>query len=114
MTYRIMQLKDKLLEDLMKEAQERGVGRLDGEKVDMVKDLAEAAYYCKVTEAMEGSSGYSTTGNPASGGGNMGYGMNRSMGHTELIDQLGKEFSAMNPEERMTMRNRVLSMLGSM
>lgn len=69
----IFDLKNQLLEDLEKDAQERGIDHLDKEKVDMVKDLAEAEkdcwkaeYYRSVTEAMEGASGYS--------GDMMGYG----------------------------------------
>ena len=61
----IYELKNMLLEEMMGEARERGVERLDKERVDMVKDLAEAekscweaAYYRAVTEAMEGGSGY--------------------------------------------------------
>lgn len=69
----IFDLKNQLLEDLEKDVQERGIDHLDKEKVDMVKDLAEAEkdcwkaeYYRSVTEAMEGSSGYN--------GDMMGYG----------------------------------------
>ena len=58
----IYELKNMLLEEMKKEAQERGIERLDKERVDMVKDLAaaekdcwEAEYYRSVSEAMEGS-----------------------------------------------------------
>lgn len=68
-------LKDELLEQMEKETGERGIDRLDKEKVDMVKDLAEAEkscweaeYYRSVTEAMEGGYGYEMGGNQ------MGYG----------------------------------------
>lgn len=61
----IYELKNQLLESMLREVQERGgIDRLDKERVDMVKDLAEAEkscweaeYYRSVTEAMEGSSG---------------------------------------------------------
>ena len=62
MVEEIYNLKNQLLESMAKEVDERGIERLDKEKVDMVKDLAEAEkscweaeYYRSVTEAMEGS-----------------------------------------------------------
>lgn len=73
----IYELKNKLLEEMMQDVQERGIERLDKEKVDMVKDLAdaekscwEAEYYRNVSEAMEGQSGY-----PQGGQGGSGYAM---------------------------------------
>ena len=61
----IYDLKNQLLEEMERDVKERGVERLDKEKVDMVKDLAEAEkscweaeYYRAVAEAMEGGSGY--------------------------------------------------------
>lgn len=58
----IYELKNMLLEEMQKDAQERGIERLDKERVDMVKDLAaaekdcwEAEYHRGVAEAMEGS-----------------------------------------------------------
>lgn len=62
----IYELKNQLLESMLREVQERGgIDRLDKERVDMVKDLAEAEkncweaeYYRSVAEAMEGQSGY--------------------------------------------------------
>lgn len=66
----IYELKNKLIEEMMRDVQERGVERLDKERVDMVKDLAEAEkscweaeYYRSVAEAMEGQSGYDMSGN---------------------------------------------------
>lgn len=63
----IYDLKNQLLEEMERDVRERGVERLDKEKVDMVKDLAEAEkscweaeYYRSVAEAMEGGSGYGT------------------------------------------------------
>lgn len=94
MVDRIYMLKNMILERIMKEVEERGIERVDGELVDMVKDLAEAEescwkaeYYRKVSEAMEGSSGYSggqgmsgysggqgTSGYSGGQGGRSGYG----------------------------------------
>ena len=58
----ITQLKNKMLMHVYKVAEEHGPGQVDGEMVDMIKDLAEAEYYCRVTEAMDGQ-----------GAGQMGY-----------------------------------------
>ena len=73
---------------------------------------------------MEEKSGYTmTNSNPASGGGNMarsGYGTPSmrqgydSMGHDNLIEKLGEEFRNMAPEEKMMMKNKVLTIMGSM
>ena len=65
----IYDLKNQLLEQLEKDVQERGADRLDKDKVDMVKDLAEAEkscweaeYYRSVAEAMGEGSGYDGAG----------------------------------------------------
>lgn len=70
MVEEIYELKNKLLEEMMRDVQERGVERLDKDRVDMVKDLAdaekscwEAEYYRSVAEAMENGSGYGMSGN---------------------------------------------------
>lgn len=87
----IYELKNRLLEEMAKDVSERGIERLDKEKVDMVKDLAdaekscwEAEYYRSVSEAMDGggydgTSGYQMGYSGASGarGGNYA-GMARS------------------------------------
>jgi len=127
----IYNLKNEFIQQAKKELKERGVERIDinrmGEIVDMIKDLAEseescweASYYRKVVEAMEGSSGYTqmTNSNPASGGGNMsrqGYGMRQgygSMGHDDIIEKLSEEYRQLGPEERMMMKNRIFTELG--
>lgn len=80
----IYELKNMLLESMMEEAKERGVERLDKERVDMVKDLAEAEkscweaeYYRGVSEAME-QSGY-----PGGQGGSGGSGYAGGMGYPQ-------------------------------
>ena len=86
MVEEIYDLKNQLLESMAKEIDERGIERLDKEKVDMVKDLAEAEkscweaeYYRSVTEAMEGGSGYD--GQMGMRGNQMGYdGMSGAQG----------------------------------
>lgn len=85
MVEEIYDLKNQLLDSMSKEIDERGIERLDKEKVDMVKDLAEAEkscweaeYYRSVTEAMEGGSGYDEMGMR---GNQMGYdGMSGAQG----------------------------------
>lgn len=85
MVEEIYDLKNQLLESIAKEIDERGIERLDKEKVDMVKDLSEAEkscweaeYYRSVTEAME-SSGYD--GQMGMRGNQMGYdGMSGAQG----------------------------------
>lgn len=79
MVNKIYELKNRLIEQLEKDARDKGVDRLDGEMVDMVKDLAEAEkccweaeYYRSVVEAMDGASGYMPMGYQGQGG-SMGY-----------------------------------------
>lgn len=84
MVERIYKMKNQLLQQAEKELDERGLDRIDvnrmGEMVDMIKDLAEAEascwqaeYYKTVTKAMEqGSSGYGGgTGSSAGYGSSM-------------------------------------------
>ena len=82
MVGKIYELKNRLIEQLEKDARDKGVDRLDGDMVDMVKDLAcaekdcwEAEYYRSVTEAMDGASGYMPMGYQGQGGSSMGYRM---------------------------------------
>lgn len=91
MVHKIAELKDRALERMEKEIQDRGVDRADlkelGELADIVKDLAsaekdcwEAEYYMTVTEAMGSGSGYMYDGTGMGDG--MGYngGTTRGMG----------------------------------
>ena len=58
----IFDAKAKVLERIKKSINERGIDRMDIAEMetlsDIVKDLAEADYYCTVTEAMQGNHGY--------------------------------------------------------
>lgn len=80
MVDKIYEIKNQLLERIMRDISERGIERLDSSMVDMVKDLAEAEkscweaeYYRSVSEAMEGESGSSGfMGYNGSGGGGGG------------------------------------------
>lgn len=123
----IYELKNKLLEEIDKDVSERGIERMDKEKVDMVKDLAEAEkecweaeYYKSVTEAMENPSGY--TQMPEYRDSRMGYrsGYRDSMGryasrsrsgYHETMDELRNAMSTASPEEREKMRRELRTML---
>ncbi len=127
MVEEVYKMKNEILKQAKKELEERGPDRMDvdrlGEMIDMVKDLAEtekscweAQYYRRVTEAMEGSSGYQMGGNMA----RQGYGMQSarqgyssgSMGHDDLIGKLSEEYRNLGPDERMMMKNRIFTELG--
>lgn len=119
MVEEIYKLKNEILQQAKKELDERGPERMDvdrlGAMVDMVKDLAEAEEKCwkaqyyrnAVTEAMESKYGYGSTGSPANGGNmsRMGYGDTK---HDSLVDELGKEYQRMSPDEKMMMRTKIL------
>lgn len=136
----IYELKNQLLESMLREVQERGgIDRLDKERVDMVKDLAEAEkscweaeYYRSVTEAMEGSqAGYSGMYGMQQGssGGNMRSGaqgasqsgyrdsMGRyarrgyGMGYQEHIDALKVEMQNADPQRREMMANELRNLM---
>ena len=60
----IYEIKNKIIEQVMKDLKDKGADRLDPEMIDMIKDLAEAEkscweaeYYRSVAEGMQ-SSGY--------------------------------------------------------
>lgn len=128
MVEKIYEIKNQLIQKIDKDIRERGIDRIDvmqlGELVDMVKDLAaaeescwEASYYRSVSEAMESGkkSGYGSMNRsgyqqqPA----RQGYGSG-SMGYHDLIDKLGEEYRNLTPDDRTTMRDQVLGMLGMM
>lgn len=97
MVDKIYEIKNQLLERITRDISERGIERLDGAMVDMVKDLAEAEkscweaeYYRSVAEAMEregGSSGYMGYG--GSGGGSGSGGSGGSGGRSGWQNQYG-------------------------
>lgn len=137
MVDRIYTLKNQVLERIMKDVEERGIERIDGDMVDIVKDLAEAEkscweaeYYRKVAEAMEGSSGYSgmrgstgmRSGYGAGTGSSAGYGGQTSApgvymgssGHTSVIDPLRTALQSASPDERQRLRNEIMTTIGAM
>ena len=125
MVNEIYKLKNKVLDQVNNEINERGLERIDvnrmGEMVDMVKDLAQAEKDCwkaqyyrhVVTDAMESKYGYSDA--------NMrpDYAMSSSrsthssdmMGHDDLIDKLGEEYKTLMPEQKMAMKSKILTKL---
>jgi len=126
MTEDIKMLKAKVLQFMDQEIGKYGNGRMDvkqvGELADVVKDLAEAEYYCTVAEAMgngSGSAGYSGGGTGYSGGmgysggnnGSMGYSGGGSMGHSDPMSALREMLATASPEKRMQIRNELSGMM---
>lgn len=142
MVDKIYEIKNQLLERITRDISERGIERLDGSMVDMVKDLAEAEkscweaeYYRSVAEAMEregGSSGYMGSGSGGSGGSGGGrsgwqnqYGSGRNRGGRRGYDGMSYYHDPMesvraymrgaNPQEQERVRAEMRSMMdGSM
>ena len=116
MVDKIYSLKNMILSEVMEEAQR---GRYDREKVDMIKDLAEAEkscweaeYYKSVSQAMENPAGYDSMGyRGGQTGGRSGYG---SMGHDDIIEKLGERYRSLGTDERMMFKSKVLSTIGTM
>ncbi len=134
MVDKIYQLKNAILQELEKAAHDKGADRLDGDMVDMVKDLAcaekdcwEAEYYRNVVEAMDGAAGYSPMGyQPAQGGqaNRMGwqnqYGSGRggrrgydgSYGYQDPLEAVRSAMQGAAPEERERMKGELRKLAG--
>lgn len=123
MTEDIKMLKAKVMQFMDQEVNKYGNGRMDvkqiGDLADVVKDLAEAEYYCTVAESMTGgqdSMGYTQSrmmgyqgqgmGSQGSAGGRQGYG-GGMMGHTDPM-QIVRDVLASNPELRSQLRNELM------
>ena len=116
----IKMLKDKILAYTDQEVGKYGSSRMDvkqvGELADIIKDLAEAEYYCSVAEAMKSgneSAGYTQMGNErmgygGQGGSRMGYG--GSMGHTDPTQDIREMLTNADPETRAKIRSMVMGM----
>ena len=120
----IYEIKNKALQQLQRDVADKGVERIDGQMVDVVKDLAEAEkacweaeYYRAVTEAMEGKQGYSAGYEP------MGYTQARdsmgryarrgySMGHADALEGVRVAMQSAQPEERERMKQELRGMFG--
>lgn len=121
MVEKIKELKDKWLElaekDLMSRGAENANIKFHGEVADIIKDLAEAEYYCTVTEAMDGSdtrSGYGMSYNAGGmgGGGRRGYGGSPAnggnlMGHSDPVSAIRDMMMTADPETKMRIRNEL-------
>lgn len=117
----IMRLKDDVLKHMRKTADEKGADRIDPEMADIVKDLSEAAYYCKVTEAMgkDEPMGYSHDGMrygyiPMGYMEPMGYQMRdsrgRYMGYGDSVEAVRNILAGATPEEKERIKAEVRSM----
>ena len=104
----IMKLKDKLLEHARKGVEERGADRVDPEIFDAIKDLSEAAYYCKVTEAMgkdepmgyQRNMGYMPMGYYEPMGYQMRDSRGRYMGYGDSVEAVRNIMAGATPEEK--------------
>lgn len=117
----IKKIKADVLRFMDQEVGKYGGQRMDvkeiGDLADVVKDLAEAEYYCTVAEAMGGGQdamgymqprtmGYQGQGGMGSTGGRQGYG-GGMMGHTDPM-QIVRDVLASNPEIRSQLRNELM------
>lgn len=119
----IMKLKDKLLEHARKGVEERGADRIDPEIFDAIKDLSEAAYYCKVTEQMgqdsmgyqRGGYGYAPMGYMPMGYDQMGYqqrdARGRYMGYGDAVEGVRNILASATPEEKERIKAELRSMM---
>lgn len=135
---KLYDLKSDVVERLTKVIDERGLERMSADELfDAMKDLAEAEYYCSVTDAME-SYGYmpedmtydgmgydGRDGNRGNSGNRSGYrdSMGRystranrrrgyRMGHMDAIENIREELQSATAEERDQLKREVLQMFG--
>lgn len=128
MTEDIKMLKTKVMQFMDQEVNKYGNGRMDvkqvGELADVVKDLAEAEYYCTVAEAMnegkQDAMGYTPMNRMGYGQGGMGGNTGGSgrqgyssgmMGHVEPIAIIRDMLSTANPETRAQIRNELSGLM---
>lgn len=115
----IKKIKGDVLRFMEQESNKYGNGRMDtkqmGDLADIVKDLAEAEYYCTVAESMGGnqeSIGYTQPRmmgyqNQGSGNFNTPSGRQDVMGHTDPMRVI-RDMLASNPELRSQLRNELM------
>lgn len=119
----IKRLKEKILQYTDQEVSKYGNNRMDtkvvGELADVIKDLAEAEYYCSVAQAMDKSeyAGYGGMGNRSgygsqsdSMGGRSGYGGNM-MGHHDPMSTIRDIMATADPDTKMMLRNEINKMM---
>ena len=132
---KIVEIKRKVLDFMDQEASKYGAARMDtkqmGELADIVKDLAEAEYYCSVSEAMQGDQrqgymGYTPAGgmgyggsqggpggsmaNGGGGGNRAGYGGNM-MGHSDPMSALRDMFATADPSTKAMLRDEISKLM---
>lgn len=122
MIEKISEVKTKVLEFMGQEVNKYGNSRMDvkeiGDLADIVKDLAEAEYYCTVAQSMgggqesygyQGSMGYGGQGGQGGNQGGMrqGYAMN-GMGHTDPMQIVRDAMASMDPDTRAMLRNELM------
>lgn len=130
--HEIREIKDKVLDFMNQEVGKYGNGRMDvkqmGDLADIVKDLAEAEYYCSVKDAMERGSqdaygytpmndrmmGYQDGGQRQGGGmmgeGRSGYGGNM-MGHSDPVSAIRDMLMTASPDQRDSIRYELSNLL---
>ena len=132
MVNKIYELKNQLLKHVEEEVARNGIERLNGDKVDMIKDLAEAECYCMkakyydtVTKAMQGeqqsgysmgqrSMGYQSRDMQEPSGYGMGYmGYHEEEDAEQLIQKLKQKLDHESPAKREQLRNRTLATIGT-
>lgn len=113
----IMKLKDKVLEHMRKTAEEKGADRIDPELADVVKDLSEAAYYCKVTEQMgqepmgyQRGMGYMPMGYYEPMGYQARDSRGRYMGYGDSVEAVRNILMSASPEEKERIKAEMRSM----
>lgn len=138
MVGKIYEIKNKLIDRIEQDIQQRGIDRVDPQMVDMVKDLAEAEkscmeaeYYSSVTDAMEsygyapddmmgydgqrsthvGRSGYRDSMGRYSTRANARRGYSRRMGHMDTMDNIREELRNAPKEERDQLKQELRQML---
>ena len=115
MIEKITSIKTKVLDFMDQEVGKYGGTRMDvkelGDLADIVKDLAEAEYYCTVAQAMGGGQepyGYQQPmGYGGHGGMRQGYGTG-SMGHTDPMQMIRDALSKADPETRAMLRSELM------
>lgn len=138
MTDKLYDLKSDVVERLTKVIDERGLERMSADELfDAMKDLAEAEYYCSVTDAMEsygympddmmgvgyddgmGYDGRGGSGNRSGYRDFMGRYSTRAnrrrgyrMGHMDAIESIREELQSATAEERDQLKREVLQMFG--
>ena len=116
MTDRIKMTKERVLDYMDQEIAKYGSSRMDvkqiGDLADIVKDLAEAEYYCSVSAAMGSPdpSGYTRPRADRMQGmdaGRQGYG---TMGHSDPVSAIRDMLMTASPEERARIRAELTGM----